>query len=210
MFTSFFVAAFWTLLPIVNPIGAVPPFLAMTARDSLSKRREIARRATFICATVMIVAAACGSFIFKAFGISLPSLKIAGGILLLLVSIDMIHARKSRTKSTEEEQEEGATKTDIAVFPLAVPLLSGPGAIASIFILLDKASVVADYAALIAAIIVVCLIVYAILREAHRVLVVFGTIGLNVLSRLMGLVLASIAVEFIVDGLILTFPAWAK
>lgn len=206
---SFFLASFTTLFTIVNPMGAVGPFLAMTLDETEKKRREMALRASIISGGVLAFSAAVGAFVFKFYGITLPALKIAGGILLFFVAFDMLNARPSRSKQTAEEEKEGSLKEDIAVFPLAIPLLSGPGAIVSVFILTDKASSWDRHVALYAAILVSSILVYFVLREAHRVVRILGQIGVNVTSRLMGLVLASIAMQFIIDGLRGALPALA-
>jgi len=207
---SFFLASFTTLFSIVNPMGAVGPFLAMTMSETEKKRREMALRASIVSGGVLAFSAAVGAFVFKFYGITLPALKVAGGILLFFVAFDMLNARPSRSKQTVEEEEEGSLKEDIAVFPLAIPLLSGPGAIASVFILTDKASTLERHIGLYGAILLSSMIVYLVLREAHLVVRVLGQIGVNVTSRLMGLVLASIAIQFIIDGLKAALPALAK
>jgi multiple antibiotic resistance protein len=207
---SFFLACFTTLFTIVNPMGAVGPFLAMTLNETESKRRGTALRASIVSGGVLAFSAAVGAFVFKFYGITLPALKIAGGVLLFFVAFDMLNARPSRSKQTQEEEAEGTMKEDVAVFPLAIPLLSGPGAIVSVFILTDKASTLEKHLGLYAAILVSSLLVYFVLREAHRVVRILGQIGVNVTSRLMGLVLASIAMQFIIDGLRAALPALAN
>ncbi len=203
---SFFIASFTTLFTIVNPMGAVGPFLAMTLSETEKRRREMAMRASIVSGGVLAFSAAVGAFVFKFYGITLPALKIAGGILLFFVAFDMLNARPSRSKQTVEEEKEGTLKEDIAVFPLAIPLLSGPGAIVSVFILTDKAVTMERHIGLYAAIMVSSCLVYFVLREAHRVVRILGQIGVNVTSRLMGLVLASIAMQFIIDGLKAALP----
>ncbi len=191
-------------------MGAVGPFLAMTIAESEKKRREMALRASIISGGVLAFSAALGAFVFKFYGITLPALKIAGGVLLFFVAFDMLNARPSRSKQTAEEEEEGTLKEDIAVFPLAIPLLSGPGAIVSVFILTDKAATLERHFGLYAAILVSSALVYLVLRESHRVVRILGQIGVNVTSRLMGLVLASIAMQFIIDGFRAAFPGLLK
>jgi multiple antibiotic resistance protein len=203
---SFLVVAVSTLLAIVNPIGAMGPFLAMTVTDDKEQRRRIAWRAALVSGGILGGCALVGAFIFRFFGITLPALKIAGGVLLFFVAFDMINARQSRTKQTAEEQKEGIQKTDIAVFPLAIPLLSGPGAIVSMFMLADQAKTWERHVALYAAVAITMLAIYFTLKEAHRIVHFLGQIGINVMSRLMGLVLAAIAVQFVIDGLRAAFP----
>ena len=160
----------------------------------------MARRAAWVSFGVLVVCAAVGGFLFRFFGITLPAVKVAGGILLFLIAMDMLNARQSRAKGTLEEAEEGSVKDDIAVFPLAIPLLSGPGAIVTIFILVDKAQSVPEHAALYTSLAITAILSFMVLREAGRLVKLMGQIGLNVFSRLMGLVLAAIAMQFIIDG----------
>lgn len=203
---TYFIVALSTLLTIVNPLGALGPFLAMTLSDDEPKRRSIALRACAVSGVVLAACALVGAFIFRFYGITLPALKITGGVLLFIVAFDMINARPSRSRQTAEEQSEGAVKEDIAVFPLAIPLLSGPGSIASVFILADKAGGWVHHIELYVAIGATLTVCYFLLSEAHRVVRVLGQIGINVLSRLMGLVLAAIAVQFVLDGVRAAFP----
>ncbi len=197
---SFFLA-FWTMFTIVNPMGALGPFLSMTGNYSETKRRETAIRASYLAGCVLAFVALVGSFVFRALGLTIPALRIAGGILLLLVAIDMLNSRRSRVKGTVEEDQEAALKEDIAVFPLAVPLLSGPGAIATVLVLVDRSTHWTEFLVIYFSIALTALLVGMILVKAELIKKLLGTIGINILSRLMGLVLASTAVQFILDGL---------
>lgn len=206
MFDSFFFVAFSTVFTIVNPLGAIGPFLAMTAMDSNAKRTETAKRASLIASGVLVFCSITGTFLFKFFGITVPALKIAGGILLFLVAVDMLNARPSRTKATPDEAEEGAEKSEISVFPLAIPLLSGPGAIVSVFILSDQAGSPLHHGIIYLVIALTGLISFIVLKQAYRFSQVLGHIGINVMSRLMGLILASVAIQFILDGIKVALP----
>jgi multiple antibiotic resistance protein len=198
---SFFLIAFSAIFTIVNPLGAVGPFLAMTAGDPTDKRISTAKRACWVAMLVLCGCAAVGTFVFRFMGITLPALKIAGGILLILVALDMVNARESRSKGTEEEKQEGSMKHDIAVFPLGIPLLSGPGSIVSVFILMDRAHTMVHYTMIFGSIALTLLISYILLTQAGRVAIVLGQTGINVFSRLMGIALAAIAVQFVIDGI---------
>lgn len=202
---NFFLVAFPAIFTIVNPLGVVGPFLSMTSRDTADKKLSTAKRASVLATVVLIVCALAGGFIFKFFGITLPALKIAGGCLLFLVGIDMVNARESRVKGTEEEREEGVLKDDIAVFPLGIPLLSGPGAMVTVFILVERAKTIPEHAIIYASIFVTTFISFVMLKEASRLARYLGATGINVMSRIMGLILAAIAVQFILDGLIQAF-----
>lgn len=181
----------------------------MTALEGPAKRREIARRASIVAGGILLGAALIGAFVFKFYGITLPALKVAGGILLFFIAFDMINARASRSKNTPEEQSEGAHREDIAVFPLAMPLLVGPGSIVSVFMLTDQATTWLRHIALYGAIVITMFTVYVTLKEAHRVMRFMGQIGINVFSRIMGLLLAALAVQFVIDGLHAAFPTFS-
>lgn len=203
---SFFLVAFPAIFTIVNPMGAVGPFLAMTGRDTISKKHSTAQRACMVAAIVLAICAAIGGFIFQFFGITIPALKIAGGFLLFIVGMDMMNARESRVKATEEEREEGALKEDIAIFPLAIPLLAGPGSMVTVFILQERAHSAIDQATIYLSIAATMVLSYLILNQASRLARFFGATGMNVMSRVMGLILAAIAVQFILTGLSEALP----
>ncbi len=203
---SFFLVSFSTIFAIVNPLGALAPFLSMTSQDERPKKVRTAMRSCWISFWVLVSCLLAGAFIFKFFGLTIPALKVAGGCLLFLVAIDMLHARQSRSKSTAEEAQEGFEKEDIAIFPLAIPLLSGPGAIATTFILSDKAGDILGYLMIVLAIALTMLASYLILRQADYIARLLGRIGINVFSRLMGLILAAMAIQFILDGLKAALP----
>ena len=203
---NFFAVAFPAIFTIVNPLGAVGPFLGMTARDGTDKRNSTAHRACTLAAIVLMVCAALGGFFFQFFGITMPALKIAGGFLLFLVGMDMVNARTSGAKSTDEEREEGNLKDDIAIFPLGIPLLSGPGAMVTVFILVERAKTTMEVATIYVSILVTMLATLIILRQATRIARVLGATGINVMSRIMGLILAAIAVQFILSGLLEALP----
>jgi multiple antibiotic resistance protein len=210
MFDSFFFVALSTILTVVNPLGALPPFLVMTAEDSLPHRRRCAFRATLVSGGTLAVCALVGTAIFAFYGITMPALKISGGILILLLSIDMLNARQSRAKSTQEEQDEGVQREDIAIFPLGIPLLTGPASIVSVFMLMDKTEgSLSRQASVFFAIGITMIFTYIILSQAHHISRLIGRIGLNVFSRLMGLILASIAIEFMLDGIRQALPGLA-
>jgi multiple antibiotic resistance protein len=207
--TSFFLVAFPAIFSIVNPLGAVGPFLAMTARDSAEKKTSTARRACIVAALVLLLCTAIGSFLFHFFGFTLPALKIAGGVLLFHVGIEMINARESRSKQTAEERQEGALKDDVAIFPLAVPLLCGPGSMVTVFILGERARTPVEHVFIYLSVLMTMLICFVLLNQAPRLARLLGATGLNVISRLMGLALAAIAVQFILDGLLEALPGLA-
>lgn len=207
---SFFLVAFPAVFTIVNPLGAVGPFLAMTARDDRAKKASTAQRACTVAAIVLLVCGIIGTFLFTFFGFTMPALKIAGGVLLFGVGLDMINARESRSRATDEERQEGALKDDIAIFPLGIPLLSGPGSMVTVFILGEKAKTAVDHAVIFASVGVTMLISYVILRNSSILARVLGATGMNVTSRIMGLILTAIAVQFVLDGVLAALPGLGK
>ena len=191
---------------IVDPLAVVPVYLAITAGDTEAQKRATAMRAALTSGLTLVVFAAAGGLIFKMFGISLPAFKIAGGMLCFLVALDMMQARPSRTRSTPEEEKEGAEKADVAIIPLAIPLLSGPGAIATVMVITAKSKGGIEYAMVFASIIVTSIATWLTLRGAGWIERHLSRTLLNVLMRVMGLILAAIAVEFVLTGLHEAFP----
>ncbi len=187
---------------LVDPFAVVPMFLAMTLDMPESMRRAMARRSAFTCATVLCVFAAAGSLIFKAFGITLPAFKIAGGIILLLIGLEMLQARQSTTKATPEEQQEGAEKEDASVIPLGIPMLAGPGAISTVMVLVGEAHSVWQHAVVYSVILLTSYVSYLVLSGADHVRRYLGNTGIRIMTRLMGLLLVALAVQFVANGLI--------
>ena len=192
---------FGSLFAIVDPFAAIPPFLAMTASDTAAQRRRMARTACITCAGVMSVFALLGPAIFRLFGITLQAFQIAGGLVLLLSSLDMLRAQKSALKETPEEFAEGLSKDDIAITPLAVPILAGPGAITTSIVLAGRATTVLHKLIFFTLIAAVALISYWTLRLAADSAKKLSPTLLNIVTRLMGLLLAAIGVQFILSGL---------
>ncbi len=188
------------LLVILNPMLAVPVFISLTDAQSDGERFANARRAALAVGIVMSVAALLGQQILDLFGISIDSFRVGGGLLILLMAVSMMHAKMSGARHTEMEGEEAQAKADIAVVPLAIPLLAGPGAISTAIIYAHR-DPAWMHAALIAEIWLATLVVWFILRSAPPISRTLGTTGINIATRLMGLILAAIAVEFIVNGL---------
>jgi multiple antibiotic resistance protein len=204
--SSFFWVALPAIFTIVNPLGAIGPFMAMTARDSQAKKASAAKRACLIAGSVLTLCTALGAFLFHFFGFTLPALKIAGGVLLFNIGLDMLHARQSRSKGTAEEREEGALKDDVAVFPLGIPLLCGPGSMVTVLILGERARSPVEHAFIYLSILITIFASYLMLRESSRLARLLGATGMNVVSRIMGLILTAIAVQFILDGLAEALP----
>ena len=185
---------------VVDPIGVVPIFLAITAGDSAEKMRRTALRACLVAGGLLLFFALFGGVIFQVFGVSLAAFRVAGGILLLITALDMLRARPSETRTSHTEQQEGAHKEDVALVPLAMPLLAGPGAIASAMVLMSKGETLTMALPVLAAIVLTFVASYFILRASHLVQRVLKQSGVAILERVMGLILAAIAVQFIADG----------
>jgi len=196
---SFF--AFSSIFFIVDPIAAIPSFLVMSADDTEAKRRRMARQASWTCLVVLGLFALAGGFVFKLFSITLPAFKIAGGLILFLVAVDMLQARRSGTQEVSEERQEGAEKEDIGVTPLGIPMLAGPGAMSTVMILTGQARSWWQTLIVFASILATALASYLILAGAGKVRIFLGEIGIRILMRLMGLVLTAIAVQFVLNAL---------
>jgi multiple antibiotic resistance protein len=199
---KFAVVALSAMFFVIDPIATVPIFLTITARDSPEQRRRIARRAAFAAFVTLSIFAAAGGLIFQAFGISLGAFKIAGGLMLLLMSVDMMRAQSSPTRTTAEEQGEASGRDDIAIFPMAIPMLAGPGAIATVMVLMSRAAWdPVRTPAVFGAIALTCVASWLLLRSAAGAQRWLPKTLLRAFERIMGLLLAAVAVEFIAGGI---------
>jgi multiple antibiotic resistance protein len=191
-----------SLIVIIDPIATVPAFLAMTPRDTTASRVRMARLACFVAAGVLIFFAVVGEGLFKILGITMSAFKIAGSIVLLLIALDMLRAQRSPVQETNEETEAGAEKEDIAITPLGIPMLAGPGAISTVILLESQAKRIEQSVALLACIVLVCLASYWTLKLAavHGARF-FTPIAMKLTTRIMGLLLAALAIQFILDGI---------
>lgn len=205
---NFIILSFWSLFVIVDPIGAVPTFLAMTEQDSKKSRIRMARLASVVAFFVLFVFSLGGKWALNAFGVTMPAFEIAGGIVLLKVALDMLQARQTALKETPEEQAEGANKEDIAITPLAVPILAGPGAITAVVLLSGQATSPFHHVVVVGNIFLVSLITFLILRMAAIRSAIFSAITLKIIARLMGLMLAAIAVQFVLNGIASLRQLW--
>jgi len=201
-----YINVFVGMLAIVNPLLAIPTFIALTPDGNAADRHSAARRTALAVAVVIGVTIFAGEPVLRAFGISIAAFKVGGGILVLLMAIAMLHARMSGARHTDDEALEARDKDDIAVVPLAMPLLAGPGTISTIIIYTHMDSSMGHKLALILIGLVVSTAVWAALRAAAPIAGMLGTTGLNIASRIMGLILAAIAVGFITRGLGVLLP----
>ena len=203
---SFSLLSLSAIFFVVDPMGAIPVFIAMTRNDPAEKRRDMARRAAIAAFFVLTTFAVAGTLIFKVFGVTLGAFKVAGGVLLLLTSIEMLRAQQQRTRVTPEEAQEGLEKEDVAIFPLAIPLLAGPGSIATVTALMGRAGRKLFAVPVIASIALTCIASYLMLVAADRISRFLGVTGLNVMNRVIGLIIGALAVQFMFDGVRDTFP----
>jgi len=201
-----YIKIFTTLLAIVNPLGAIPIFISLTSSMGAGERRRIIDTASITVVVVLIVAALLGKPLLDFFGISIASFKVGGGILLLLMAISMMQAKYAQTKQTREEEAEAEEKESIAVVPIAMPLLAGPGAISTIIIYADASPQILHLTLLIISSILVALLTWVALNIAAPLRSVMSKTAINIATRLMGLLLAAIAVEFIAGGLTVLLP----
>src|SRR5437764_799026 len=197
---SFSLLSLSAIFFVVDPMGAIPIFIAMTRNDPPEKRRDMARRAAIAAFFVLTTFAVAGTLIFKVFGVTLGAFKVAGGVLLLLTSIEMLRAQPQRTRVTPEETQEGFEKEDVAIFPLAIPLLAGPGSIATVTALMGRAGRKLFAVPVILSIALTCIASYLMLVAADRIARFLGVTGLNVMNRVIGLVIGALAVQFMFVG----------
>ncbi len=197
---AFFSKCFPSILSIVDPLALVPIYLAMVGAEPRAEQRRIALRATVTMTIVLATFAVGGEVLFRFFGITIPAFKIAGGILLFFNALEMIHAKALETRSTAEEQSEARGKADVAIIPLGIPLLAGPGAIATATMWSSRAKSLAERGALYASILAVAALTVTALFFAGSLIRYFKQTGINIATRIMGLILAATAAQFVVDG----------
>ena len=204
---SFFLSSITTLFLVVDPPAAVPMFLSMTGSDPPAHKRRTARRAAIATGITLAAFAALGTAIFRVLGISMGAFRIAGGLLLFLLAVDMLRAQRSRQRTSPEEEAEGVDRPDVSIFPLAIPMLAGPGATSTVMVLVSRATTSWQHAADPGG------------HRRHRGGLLLhpagrggggeaaGQTGMNVLQRVIGLILAATAVQFVVDGIATVMPA---
>lgn len=198
---QFGLLTFTSIFFLVDPFAAIPTFLVITAGADSAERRSTARTAAFTCGIVLLGFALAGTLIFRLFGITIVAFKIAGGVILMLIGLDMLRARRSATKETVDETREGAEKENAGIIPLGIPMLAGPGSISTVMVLEGQSSEWWQTACICAAVVITAAVSYWILAGADRVRRYLGETGSRVLTRLMGLLLTAIAVQFILNGL---------
>ena len=199
--SEYILLALGSLFVIVDPLATMPAFLAMTPNDTPEQRIRTARLACCVTAGVLLAFSVAGQLVFKVMGITMPAFEIAASIVLLLVALDMLRAQRSRVQETREETKAGTEKTDIAITPLAIPMLAGPGAISTTILLQNEAHDVPQHIALYGCIVTVSLASYLVLRIAARGTRWLNPIAMSIATRIMGLLLASVAIQFMLNAI---------
>jgi multiple antibiotic resistance protein len=190
------------LLPIINPLAGVPTFLAITEGDSDKRRREQARKGCLYMVGILVSFLIGGTFIMSFFGISIPGLRIAGGILMIGIGMGMLATARPASPEQAEEREAARRKEDISFSPLAMPMLSGPGSIAVTLGFTSLATAWVDYVVIILGIVVVAFLTYVVLRLSTRIVRFVGPVGMNAMTKIMGFLIMCIGVQFVVNGVL--------
>jgi len=199
----FSVLALSSIFFLVDPFAAIPSFLAITGSVDSARRRRMARKGALTCFIVLTSFALGGQYIFQMFGIKLPAFEVAGGLILMLIGLDMLQAKRSPTQEATGDTEEAAAKEDAGIVPLGIPMLAGPGAISSVMVLAGQVPRLWHWemGAILGSIALTSLISYWVLAGAGRVRQVMGETGIRILVRIMGLLLVALAMQFFVNGL---------
>ena len=193
-------ATFGVIFAIVDPFGYVPIFLSLTAGDSEFQRRKMVRKACLTAFIVLTISTFLGQQILSFFAISIPALQISGGLILLIIGFEMMKILPVVEKLSQKEETEAVRKEDISIVPLAIPMLSGPASIATVVVLSSQTESIADYPVIVSCILLTLLITYLVLRSSSRLMQFIGVTGLNVMTRIMGLLLCAIAVQYVING----------
>jgi multiple antibiotic resistance protein len=196
----YFVYAFTTIFIIVNPVEATLVFVTLTASLSTADKNRISRRTTLVAFAIAILFSLGGNAVLQLFGINVDSLRVAGGILLFLVAIDMLRGVRQQKKVTDAEIRDANQRDDVSIFPLAIPLLTGPGAITTVVVLMGEASDITEKGLLLLAIVLTFLATFIILKFSEYIDHALGITGIMVMTRIMGLILGAVAVNFVAVG----------
>jgi len=203
MLTEFIVNSFIVLFVVLDPVGVAPIFASLTQGSSDAYRRQMALRGTALSGLILVLFAFLGHFLLNALGITLDAFRVAGGLFLLLLSIDMVFARQSGLRgTTSRENKEAEGKNDISVFPLAIPLIAGPGGITTMMLLMGETGKQPTWIiSLLLVLLSIILISLFTLLMAGRIMRLLGETGSNVISRLLGILLSALAIQYMIDGL---------
>lgn len=201
---------FISLLVLVNPLGAIPLFISLTPNASQLERRKIAKISSTSVAVVITTSALIGESLLKFLGISIGSFQVGGGLLVMMIALALMNAKPNPTKTSDEERVEAELRTNIAVVPMAMPLLTGPGTISTVIIYSTTAHSWLQIGYLIVSGLLIALSCYAAMALATPISRWLGQTGINIVNRVMGMILAAVSVEIIVDGLYRLFPQLAR
>jgi multiple antibiotic resistance protein len=209
---EFVVTAFAAVFAIVNPLGNIPFFFAVTEGYTHEQKHRVAIMVAVVTAGVLFTFAVAGQFIFGIYGITIPSFKIAGGLLLFTIAFSMLQGQKSKTKLTDEERDEALARESVGIVPLGIPMFAGPGAITTVMILVSDSSASTDATfeliAITIAIVATVIISYLTLTHSDRIYELMGRSGAMAFSRIMGLLLAAVAVNFVLRGIAQAIPMY--
>lgn len=204
---SFSLITFSAIFFVVDPFAVIPLFVSITRGDTREKKHATAFRASLVATVAMLLFSVAGGMIFRVFGITVGAFKVAGGILLFTLALDMLRAQRSRVRASPEEEVEGIEREDVAIIPLGIPMLAGPGSIAMVTVLMGEAwPSTARAGIVIGSILLTGLLCFLLLRASGFVERTLRQTGLNILNRLMGLILAAVAVQFVVNGVADVLP----
>jgi multiple antibiotic resistance protein len=205
---SFALLSLSSIIIIVNPLGATLIYVSLTSSMDQNTRNSIAKDSCRFALLILLIVALIGTWVLQVFGISLEAFRIAGGILLFGIGMEMVYAKTSRTKLTATEKYESRDTEDISVMPLAVPMIAGPGAITTTIVLMNEASVITPVAIVIVlfSILISIVITYYMMRNSDYIMSRIGQRGYRAINRLMGMLLIAIAVQFVINGIRLAFP----
>ncbi len=208
---EFVIATLLSLFAIINPMGAVPNYVVLTSGYTLKEKRLVIKKAVMVALGVLIIFTLLGQFIFDFLNITVPAFRIAGGAILFLIAMDMVRGNTPQAKMNQKEKEENLDKDQVGVVPLGVPLLAGPGSITTVMIAVSDNShnQLISILVVVACVSFVLLFAYMVLRNSDLIFKRLGRTGTKIFSRIMGLLLGAIAIQFMADGLKGLFPVLA-
>jgi multiple antibiotic resistance protein len=201
-YVRFSLLALSSIFFLVDPFAALPTFLAVTVGADQARRRRMAWKASLTAFLFLSAFALGGQYIFRMFGITLPAFEIAGGVILLLIGLDMLQAKRSPTQESSGDTVAAASKEDAGIVPLGIPMLAGPGSITSVMVLVGQAQTRWQMIAILAAILITSIACYLVLGNSDKVARALGDTGIRILVRIMGLLLVALAVQYFVNGMV--------
>ena len=198
--SAFLITSFVTLFVIIDPVGLLPVFVALTQGMTDSQRRSIAVRATLTATGILALFALFGESVLNFVGISMPAFRVAGGVLLFLTALDMLFERRTKRRQNQGEEVD-PNEDDPSIFPIAIPLIAGPGSIATVILLVGQHPGLNGFAAVMGVVVLVLVVMLAMFMVSGLLERMLGPVGINVVTRLLGMLLAALSVQFVLDGL---------